>query len=206
MLRRPLRGARHRTIALTAPCGPSTWPTAPDDACGTLSKGLRQRVALARALLSDPQVLFLDEPTSGLDPVAARDVHDLIDGLRQRGVTIFLTTHRLEEAERLCDRVAILNTTLRTIGRPDRAARSAVRQNPRRSRPSSRSPTRTGSSAGLPAVDGWQVGRQARQLRPYRLRPGSRRASRHPGAGGSRRRRARRSASHATRSRTCTSS
>ncbi len=90
-----------------------------EDACGSLSKGLRQRVALARALLSDPRVLFLDEPTSGLDPAAARDVHELIDGLRQRGVTIFLTTHRLEEAERLCDRVAILNTTMRTIGRPD---------------------------------------------------------------------------------------
>jgi len=89
------------------------------DTCGSLSKGLRQRVALARALLNDPQVLFLDEPTSGLDPVAAREVHDLIDGLRHRGVTIFLTTHRLDEAERLCDRVAILNTTLRTIGRPD---------------------------------------------------------------------------------------
>jgi ABC-2 type transport system ATP-binding protein len=89
------------------------------DTCGSLSKGLRQRVALARALLSDPEVLFLDEPTSGLDPVAARDVHELIDDLRQRGVTIFLTTHRLEEAERLCDRVAILNTRLRTIGRPD---------------------------------------------------------------------------------------
>jgi ABC-2 type transport system ATP-binding protein len=88
------------------------------DACGSLSKGLRQRVALARALLSDPKVLFLDEPTSGLDPVAARDVHELIDALRKRGVTIVLTTHRLEEAERLCDRVAILNTTLRTIGRP----------------------------------------------------------------------------------------
>ncbi len=88
------------------------------DACGTLSKGLRQRVALARALLSDPEVLFFDEPTTGLDPVAAREVHELIDGLRKRGVTIFLTTHRLEEAERLCDRVAILNTTLRTIGRP----------------------------------------------------------------------------------------
>src|SRR4029450_1194331 len=90
-----------------------------DDACPTLSKGLRQRVALARALLSDPQVLFLDEPTSGLDPAAARDVHELIDELRRSGVTIFLTTHRLEEAERLCDRVPILNTTLRTIGRPD---------------------------------------------------------------------------------------
>jgi ABC-2 type transport system ATP-binding protein len=86
------------------------------DACGTLSKGLRQRVALARALLSEPEILFLDEPTVGLDPAAARDVHELIIGLRERGVTIFLTTHRLEEAERLCDRVAILNTTLRTIG------------------------------------------------------------------------------------------
>jgi ABC-2 type transport system ATP-binding protein len=88
------------------------------DPCGALSKGLRQRVALARALVSDPTVLFLDEPTSGLDPVAARDVHELIDGLRQRGVTIFLTTHRLDEAERICDRVAILNRTLRMIGRP----------------------------------------------------------------------------------------
>lgn len=90
-----------------------------DDPCRSLSKGLRQRVGLARALLSDPQVLFLDEPTSGLDPVAAREVHELIDELRHRGVTIFLTTHRLAEAERLCDRVGIMNTTLRMIGRPD---------------------------------------------------------------------------------------
>jgi ABC-2 type transport system ATP-binding protein len=88
------------------------------DLCGGLSKGLRQRVGLARTLLSAPAVMFLDEPTSGLDPVAAREVHDLIGGLRQRGVTIFLTTHRLDEAERLCDRVAILNTTLRIVGRP----------------------------------------------------------------------------------------
>jgi ABC-2 type transport system ATP-binding protein len=89
------------------------------DACGTLSKGLRQRVALARALLPAPDVLFLDEPTAGLDPVASRDVHELIAGLGRSGVTIFLTTHRLEEAERLCDRVAILNTRLRSVGRPD---------------------------------------------------------------------------------------
>ncbi|HWK25592.1 MAG TPA: ABC transporter ATP-binding protein [Solirubrobacter sp.] len=88
------------------------------DPCGTLSKGLRQRVALARALLSRPEILFLDEPTAGLDPVASREVHDLIAALRSEGVTIFLTTHRLEEAERLCDRVAILNHTLRTIGTP----------------------------------------------------------------------------------------
>jgi ABC-2 type transport system ATP-binding protein len=90
-----------------------------EDLCGSLSKGLRQRVGLARVLLSDPAIIFLDEPTSGLDPVASREVHDLIDGLRSRGVTVFLTTHRLDEAERLCDRVAILNTRLRTIGRPD---------------------------------------------------------------------------------------
>src|SRR5579885_3182712 len=90
-----------------------------NDLCGSLSKGLRQRVGLARALLNDPAILFLDEPTSGLDPVASREVHELIDELRGRGVTVFLTTHRLEEAERLCDRVAILNSSLRTIGRPD---------------------------------------------------------------------------------------
>jgi ABC-2 type transport system ATP-binding protein len=125
------------------------------DACGTLSKGLRQRVALARALLSDPQVLFLDEPTSGLDPAATRDVHDLIDDLRQRGVTIFLTTHRLEEAERLCDRVAILNTTLRTIGSPaelrDQLFAKTLTVTTLIPLPE---PGRV--FAGLPAVDGWR--------------------------------------------------
>jgi len=90
-----------------------------DDLCHSLSKGLRQRVGLARALLSDPVIVFLDEPTSGLDPVASHEVHQLIDGLRERGVTVFLTTHRLAEAERLCDRVAILNTSLRATGTLD---------------------------------------------------------------------------------------
>ncbi|MGH3200780.1 MAG: ABC transporter ATP-binding protein [Streptosporangiaceae bacterium] len=90
-----------------------------DDLTGSLSKGLRQRAALARTLLNDPSVMFLDEPTSGLDPVASHEVDVLITALRDRGVTVFLTTHRLDEAERLCDRVAIMNTSLRTIGRPD---------------------------------------------------------------------------------------
>src|SRR6266700_597703 len=125
------------------------------DACGTLSKGLRQRVALARALLSDPEVLFLDEPTVGLDPAAARDVHELIAALRRSGVTIFLTTHRLEEAERLCDRVAILNTTLRTIGRPaelrDRLFAKTLTVRTLIPLPE---PGRV--FAGLPAVDGWR--------------------------------------------------
>jgi ABC-2 type transport system ATP-binding protein len=89
------------------------------DLAGSLSKGLRQRAALARSLLNDPAVMFLDEPTSGLDPAAAHDVLGLIGGLRDRGVTVFITTHRLDEAERLCDRVAIMNTSLLTIGRPD---------------------------------------------------------------------------------------
>jgi ABC-2 type transport system ATP-binding protein len=77
-----------------------------NDPCGRLSKGLRQRAALARALLNDPAVMFLDEPTSGLDPAAAHEVLTLIGTLRDRGVTVFLTTHRLDEAEQLCDRVA----------------------------------------------------------------------------------------------------
>jgi ABC-2 type transport system ATP-binding protein len=125
-----------------------------NEACGALSKGLRQRVALARALLSDPQVLFLDEPTTGLDPAAARDVHPLIDELRRSGVTIFLTTHRLEEAERLCDRVAILNTTLRTIGRPDEL-RERLFAKTLTIRILGALPEPDRVFAGLPAVDGW---------------------------------------------------
>ena len=127
-----------------------------DDACGTLSKGLRQRVALARSLLNDPQVLFLDEPTAGLDPVAAHGVHTLIGEMRQRGVTIFLTTHRLEEAERLCDRVAILNTTLRTIGRPDQLRDHLFHKaiTVRTLAPLAE-PSRV--FTGLPAVDSWRV-------------------------------------------------
>jgi ABC-2 type transport system ATP-binding protein len=115
---------------------------------------VHRSVALARALLSDPEVLFLDEPSAGLDPAAARDVHDLIDGLRQRGTTIFLTTHRLEEAERLCDRVAILSTTLRTIGRPNDLR---DQQFERALMIKTVAPLLDPGSvfSGLPAVDGW---------------------------------------------------
>jgi len=126
------------------------------DTCGTLSKGLRQRVALARALLSDPEVLFLDEPTSGLDPEAAREVLELIDGLRRRGVTIFLTTHRLDEAERVCDRVAILNTTLRTIGRPEEL-RERLFASTLTVRALDPLPEPGRVFAGLPGVDGWRA-------------------------------------------------
>ncbi|HEY6596306.1 MAG TPA: ABC transporter ATP-binding protein [Asanoa sp.] len=125
------------------------------DACGALSKGLRQRVALARALLSDPEILFLDEPTAGLDPVAARAVHELIAALSRSRVTIFLTTHRLEEAERLCDRVAILNTTLRTIGRPaELRDQLFTRTLTVKTLAPLNDPGRFFD--GLPAVDGWR--------------------------------------------------
>jgi len=86
------------------------------DLAGTLSRGLAQRAGLARALLPDPELLFLDEPTTGLDPEAAAGVREIISGLRQRGTTVFMTTHRLDEAELLCDRVAIVNTRLVSVG------------------------------------------------------------------------------------------
>jgi ABC-2 type transport system ATP-binding protein len=76
---------------------------------GGLSGGQKQRLAMATALVGDPELLFLDEPTTGLDPQARRHVWDLVDGLKQTGRTIILTTHYMEEAERLCDRVAIMD-------------------------------------------------------------------------------------------------
>ncbi len=79
------------------------------DKVETYSKGMKQRLALARALLHQPPLLFLDEPTSGLDPEAAQQVNALIESLSHKGQTIILCTHNLTEAERLCDRVAVMN-------------------------------------------------------------------------------------------------
>jgi ABC-2 type transport system ATP-binding protein len=76
---------------------------------GGLSGGQKQRLAMACALVGDPELLFLDEPTTGLDPQARRHLWDLVDGLKQAGRTIILTTHYMEEAERLCDRVAVMD-------------------------------------------------------------------------------------------------
>jgi ABC-2 type transport system ATP-binding protein len=76
---------------------------------GTLSGGQKQRLAMACSLVGDPELLFLDEPTTGLDPQARRHLWDLVDGLKHAGRTIILTTHYMDEAERLCDRVAIMD-------------------------------------------------------------------------------------------------
>lgn len=76
---------------------------------GNLSKGMKQRLALARAILHEPKILFLDEPTSGLDPSTIKEIHKLILSLRDKGTTIFLTTHNMVEATDLCDYVGLLN-------------------------------------------------------------------------------------------------
>lgn len=85
-----------------------------------LSKGMRQRLLLARALLGEPEVLFLDEPTSGLDPGTAAEIHRLITEQRDAGMTVFLTTHNMEEATKLCDHVALLHEgTIVEYGAPE---------------------------------------------------------------------------------------
>ena len=88
------------------------------DAAGTFSKGMKQKLSIARALLHEPAVMFLDEPTSGLDPEAAKLVRDIVSDLRDQGRTIFMCTHNLDEAERLCDRIAVFNRTLRVVDTP----------------------------------------------------------------------------------------
>lgn len=79
-----------------------------EERVGGYSRGMRQRLAIARALLHQPEMLFLDEPTSGLDPVATRQMHDLIRNFGGNERTVFLCTHNLEEAQRLCDRVCVM--------------------------------------------------------------------------------------------------
>jgi len=89
------------------------------DEVGSFSKGMRQKLAIARALLHEPKLLFLDEPTSGLDPEAAKLVRDFIEELKSEGRTIFLCTHNLDEADRLCGRIGIFKTHLITVDTPE---------------------------------------------------------------------------------------
>ncbi|MDG6908843.1 MAG: ABC transporter ATP-binding protein [Nitrososphaerota archaeon] len=89
-----------------------------DVAAGTFSKGMKQKLAVARALVHDPEVVFMDEPTANLDPESAKTVREFILELKKERRTIFLNTHNLDEAERVCDRIAILNTRLMATGTP----------------------------------------------------------------------------------------
>ena len=86
-----------------------------DSPVSTFSKGMKQRLAIARALVNEPRLVFLDEPTANLDPQASLDIRELIGELRTRGCTVIINTHRLEEAERVCDRIGILRTRLLRI-------------------------------------------------------------------------------------------
>jgi ABC-2 type transport system ATP-binding protein len=89
-----------------------------EDEAGTFSKGMKQKLAIARALLHEPRVLFLDEPTAGLDPEAAHLVRDFIAELSEQGRTIFLCTHNLDEADRLCNRIAVFKSRLLVVDTP----------------------------------------------------------------------------------------
>ena len=90
----------------------------------TLSGGQKQRLFIALALINDPEVVFLDELTTGLDPQARRAIWELVRGIRDRGKTVFMTTHLMEEAERLCDRVAIMeHGEIIDIGTPEELVR-----------------------------------------------------------------------------------
>ncbi len=93
-----------------------------NDAVGSFSKGMKQKIAIARALVHDPKYLFLDEPTSGLDPVSSITVRNYLMDLKREGRTIFINTHHLDEAQRLCDKIGILKTRLLSTGSPEKLA------------------------------------------------------------------------------------
>lgn len=88
---------------------------------GKLSRGMKQRLLLIQAILHKPKLLFLDEPTAALDPSTTKQIHNLLRTLNNEGTTIFLTTHRMEEADQLCTRIAFLNEgTIIECGEPEK--------------------------------------------------------------------------------------
>ncbi len=90
-----------------------------DVMAGSFSKGMKQKLAIARALIHNPEIIFMDEPTANLDPESAKTVREFILGLKKEKKTIFLNTHNLDEAQRICDRIGIMNTKLMALGTPD---------------------------------------------------------------------------------------
>jgi ABC-2 type transport system ATP-binding protein len=95
-----------------------------DAMAGTFSKGMKQKLVIARALIHDPEILVMDEPTANLDPASAKTVREFILELKKQKKTIFLNTHNLDEAQRICDKIGILNTKLMAVGTPEELERS----------------------------------------------------------------------------------
>jgi ABC-2 type transport system ATP-binding protein len=95
-----------------------------DALAGGFSKGMKQELAIARALVHNPEILFMDEPTANLDPEASKAVREFILDLKKEKKTIFINTHNLDEAQRICDRIGILNTRLMAVGTPEELERS----------------------------------------------------------------------------------
>jgi ABC-type multidrug transport system ATPase subunit len=125
----PQRDAEGRKQELVRLCG---LEGRENDATGSLSGGLKQRVALAAALIHGPQIVFLDEPTAGVDPVARRQMWDLLFSLAQRGTTLFVTTHYMDEAER-CTQVAyVYEGSLLVCGEPNSMKREEIANTHRR--------------------------------------------------------------------------
>ena len=94
-----------------------------DDIVGKFSKGMRQKIAISRALVHEPEYLFLDEPTSGLDPEASLTVRNYLLDLKKEGRTIFINTHNLDDAERLCDKIGVMKTRMLATGSPEELSR-----------------------------------------------------------------------------------
>jgi ABC-2 type transport system ATP-binding protein len=95
-----------------------------EEPVATFSKGMKQKIAIARCFVHDPSIVFLDEPTAGLDPQAAMTVREFVLALKREGRTVFINSHNLDEVERMCDRIAVMNRTVLAVGNPKELARS----------------------------------------------------------------------------------
>jgi ABC-2 type transport system ATP-binding protein len=94
-----------------------------EEPVATFSKGMKQKIAITRAFVHDPEVVFLDEPTAGLDPAASLTVREFLTALKKEGRTVFINSHHLDEVERLCDRIAVMERTALAVGSPKELAR-----------------------------------------------------------------------------------
>ncbi len=99
-----------------------------DKPVGSFSKGMKQKVAIARSLVHEPELLFMDEPTANLDPEASKVIRDIILDLKKENRTIFLNTHNLDEAQRICDRIGVLKTKIMAVDTPVNLERAMARK------------------------------------------------------------------------------